>query len=439
NQPHGLGVKFYSDGTVYHGPWHAGYQKTDVKGTWIRPDGSQYEGTWLQGRKHGSGRQIYSDETVYEGQFANGFEHGHGRRTYTDGSSFEGRFRFGRRDGPGVLTTASGQVQKGTFRDALMTHEKPPPPVFESDREITDPTATVYSPPSLLSLSVDQIALALIRRADIYPPSRVQRRASDHMKPMIGEAYMRALGTIADDYMSAGKEVAFRLSETITHDRVRLGLADMEAFLYLQGANSALTALRLTTNKMDSPAVESLGRLLPTRCWPKLTHLDLSYNSMDHRALNTLTDGVGRTPTITVFKLAACKINHTTSSVISALLCNDTHLLEMDLSFNILGSKGAEDIAKALKKNRTLKSLNLRQNNLGPVGGMLVVDSLIVNKHIETLSLADNKCGDQVISLLAGRLRGNLSHLMDSVKFREYNDVLLFFTYVLKTVTFRNR
>lgn len=28
-----------------------------------RPDGSHYEGTWLQGRKHGSGRQIYSDET----------------------------------------------------------------------------------------------------------------------------------------------------------------------------------------------------------------------------------------------------------------------------------------------------------------------------------------------------------------------------------------
>jgi hypothetical protein len=39
-----MGVKFYSDGTIYFGPWAQGYQKTDVKGTWIRPDGSQYEG-----------------------------------------------------------------------------------------------------------------------------------------------------------------------------------------------------------------------------------------------------------------------------------------------------------------------------------------------------------------------------------------------------------
>lgn len=46
--PHGVGIKFYSDGTVYYGPWHHGYQKTDkveVKGTWLRPDGSQYEGS----------------------------------------------------------------------------------------------------------------------------------------------------------------------------------------------------------------------------------------------------------------------------------------------------------------------------------------------------------------------------------------------------------
>lgn len=48
---------------MYHGPWINGYQKTEFKGVMTRPDGSHYEGTWLQGRKHGSGRQIYADET----------------------------------------------------------------------------------------------------------------------------------------------------------------------------------------------------------------------------------------------------------------------------------------------------------------------------------------------------------------------------------------
>jgi hypothetical protein len=48
---------------------------------------------------------------------------------------------------------------------------------------------------------------------------------------------------------------------------------------------------------------------------------------------------------------------------------------------------------------------------------MLIVDSLIVNKTINTLCLADNKCGDRVITLLAGRLCGSIPQLMNSVKF----------------------
>lgn len=84
------------------------------------------------------------------------------------------------------------------------------------------------------SVCVEQIAHALIHRTDIYPPALVQRRTSAHLKSMIGESYMRCvsfkryyaraqylvwslcirtLGTISDDYMSAGREIAFRLSK----------------------------------------------------------------------------------------------------------------------------------------------------------------------------------------------------------------------------------
>jgi hypothetical protein len=40
----GMGAKFWSDGTIYYGPWSQGYQKTEQSGTYIRPDGSQYVG-----------------------------------------------------------------------------------------------------------------------------------------------------------------------------------------------------------------------------------------------------------------------------------------------------------------------------------------------------------------------------------------------------------
>lgn len=49
------------------------------------------------------------------------------------------------------------------------------------------------------------------------------------------------------------------------------------------------------------------------------------------------------------------------------------------------------------------------------------MDSLVVNKTIHTLCLADNKCGDKVITLLAGRLAGTVPQLMDSVKFGTFH------------------
>lgn len=66
-EPEGLGVKFYSDGTLYVGEWEAGLQHTYGKGLWQRPDGSQYEGNFIRGLKHGIGTQIFPDGSKYRG------------------------------------------------------------------------------------------------------------------------------------------------------------------------------------------------------------------------------------------------------------------------------------------------------------------------------------------------------------------------------------
>ena len=42
--PHGMGVKFFSDGSIYYGGWANGFQKTEYTGIMTRPDGSVYEG-----------------------------------------------------------------------------------------------------------------------------------------------------------------------------------------------------------------------------------------------------------------------------------------------------------------------------------------------------------------------------------------------------------
>jgi len=77
--PNGKGVKYYSDGSTYIGEWILGVPFTDKNGVITRPDRSQYEGQWMNGKRHGQGKQTYPDGAVYIGQFADGYEHGSGK------------------------------------------------------------------------------------------------------------------------------------------------------------------------------------------------------------------------------------------------------------------------------------------------------------------------------------------------------------------------
>lgn len=59
--PSGRGIKFYNDGSIYVGDFLNGMHHTSTgKGMWIRRD-CQYEGQWMKGQKHGSGRQTFPD------------------------------------------------------------------------------------------------------------------------------------------------------------------------------------------------------------------------------------------------------------------------------------------------------------------------------------------------------------------------------------------
>ena len=91
--PHGLGVKWYNDGSIYCGEWKEGNRHTSEKGLWTRQDGTTYEGNWFNDLKHGKGEQVQPNGSKYVGEFAKGFEHGHGiLQDATNGSTYEGRY-----------------------------------------------------------------------------------------------------------------------------------------------------------------------------------------------------------------------------------------------------------------------------------------------------------------------------------------------------------
>ena len=82
--------KLMDDGTKYDGEWDITTNRQHGRGAQEYPDGSYYEGAWVQGQVSGKGRLIHADGDVYVGDWVNGQAHGFGEYTHTDGAIYTG-------------------------------------------------------------------------------------------------------------------------------------------------------------------------------------------------------------------------------------------------------------------------------------------------------------------------------------------------------------
>nr|XP_057929574.1 ankyrin repeat and MYND domain-containing protein 1-like isoform X2 [Doryrhamphus excisus] len=102
------------------------------------PDGSKYEGVFLDGLKHGMGRYTWNSGEFYEGSFYKDYRHGdgmyywpsgnkfigkfylnwregYGKHLFPDGATFKGLYHADQRFGPGVLSEPSGHQDVGIW------------------------------------------------------------------------------------------------------------------------------------------------------------------------------------------------------------------------------------------------------------------------------------------------------------------------------------
>lgn len=130
--PEGRGTKTYSDGTVRTGLWKRG-KPVDENGKLLeeyiarKKDESQDDGTNIQSGclsgdcKSGQGIFAYPDGSKYEGQFLNGKFHGQGVFYFANGDKYEGQFSENYPDGQGTRIYAadnhqeSGEWRQGEF------------------------------------------------------------------------------------------------------------------------------------------------------------------------------------------------------------------------------------------------------------------------------------------------------------------------------------
>lgn len=147
---HGIGVCYYTDGSKYSGEWKHRYP--DGRGTKTYPDGTKRTGLWKRGKpvdengnileeyivrkkeeqqddgtniqsgclkgdcKNGYGVFAYPDGSKYEGEFVNGKFNGQGTFYFADSSRYSGEFKENYPHGQGTRTYANGKQETGQWR-----------------------------------------------------------------------------------------------------------------------------------------------------------------------------------------------------------------------------------------------------------------------------------------------------------------------------------
>jgi len=112
---HGPVICNYADGSEYQGEWQDG--KRHGTGTYISPTGTRYEGEWENDEASGHGVCHYADGMKYDGQFENGERHGKGVLISPEGDRYEGQFKYDLVNGEGIYIWGDGVRSEGEFRE----------------------------------------------------------------------------------------------------------------------------------------------------------------------------------------------------------------------------------------------------------------------------------------------------------------------------------
>jgi hypothetical protein len=109
----GTGTLQWPNGDRYEGSLVQG--KRHGKGRFTWPNGQSYTGDWVQDQADGQANLRFANGDVYDGQVRAGSPEGQGSMRYASGDSFRGLFRAGIPGGNGTYSWKNGQVFEGQW------------------------------------------------------------------------------------------------------------------------------------------------------------------------------------------------------------------------------------------------------------------------------------------------------------------------------------
>lgn len=115
---HGKGKQIWPDGSLYDGFWLDG--RAEGYGRLINADGYFYEGQWHNDKVHGKGKCMHPNGTTYEGDWVKDQQEGVGCEKYQDGTKYQGDYYRGKKNGKGVFSWPNGSKYEGDFKDNII-------------------------------------------------------------------------------------------------------------------------------------------------------------------------------------------------------------------------------------------------------------------------------------------------------------------------------
>jgi Ran GTPase-activating protein (RanGAP) involved in mRNA processing and transport len=179
----------------------------------------------------------------------------------------------------------------------------------------------------------------------------------------------------------------------------------------------SLHSLALTYRTLGSAGLAELAPALYHNTSIKV--LDISWNYLrDMESAEILRDILRSNKTMTTLDLTSNAFGQTTGAVecIANGLGSNSTLLKIDLSHCSLGDANVSSLAQSLgSQNTTLQELTLANNSITSTGVSVLLESMEQSSHITDLDLHRNPIGSEGASLLARPLGNNalpnLTHL----------------------------
>ncbi|XP_032381753.1 ankyrin repeat and MYND domain-containing protein 1 isoform X2 [Etheostoma spectabile] len=109
----GLGVQEWPDGSRYEGEYVNGFKHGRGKYTW--KNGEFYEGSFYKDYRHGDGLYCWPTGHKFTGKFYLNRQEGYGQQLFPDGAIFQGLYHADQRFGPGVVSYPDGRMDVGLW------------------------------------------------------------------------------------------------------------------------------------------------------------------------------------------------------------------------------------------------------------------------------------------------------------------------------------